>query len=96
MNKGKIIWGEPNRYFDKNGVEIFEGDFIVLNAPDYYYHNKPMQVYEWEDEYGNKGLGIDATNPVWIENGRACPCEFGIYPLTIEDLEEAVLVGNEK
>lgn len=94
MNKGKIVLGEPNRYFDKNGAEIFEGDFIVLNAPDYYYHNKPLQVYKWKDEYGNEGLGIDATNPIWIERGRAVPCEFGIYPLTNEDLEEAELVGE--
>jgi len=36
----------------------------------------------------NEGeLGIDATNPKWIESGRAIPCEYGIYPLTVHDLE---------
>ena len=93
MKKGTIVFGTPNRYFDKYGEEIHAGDFIMLNDNC---HAEPEEVYEWEDEYGNKGLGIDATNPVWIEKGRAVPCEFGIYPLTTEDLEEPELVSKEK
>ena len=64
-------------YYDKNGVELNAGDYIRVNE-----NGKPYMLYEWEDEYGNTGLGTDATNPVWIEKGRAVPCEFGIYPLT--------------
>lgn len=63
-------------YFDKNGVEINAGDTIRrdgLGGVD--------KVYEWESEDGVRGLGTDATNPVWIKNGRAVPCEFGIYRL---------------
>lgn len=36
-------------------------------------------------------LGTDATNPFWIKIGRAIPCEFGIYPLSCGDLEDARL-----
>ena len=41
----------------------------------------------------NNELGTDATNPVWIENGRAVPCEYGIYPLTKEETNK-VEVAN--
>lgn len=75
------------KYVDKNGVEIHEGDFIKLNE-----NAKPEMVYEWEDEYGHTGLGTDATNPYWIETGRAYPCEYGIYPLDDDDLSECVVV----
>lgn len=37
-------------------------------------------------------LGIDATNPAWIESGRACPKEYGLYPLSKANLESCVLV----
>lgn len=63
------------RYFDKHGVEIHEGDKIRRAS------GQVEMVYEWENIYGERGLGTDATNPVWIENGRAVPCEFGIYNL---------------
>ena len=31
-------------------------------------------------------LGIDSTNPLWIEKGKAFPCEFGIYPFEESDM----------
>ena len=34
----------------------------------------------------------DATNPVWIADGRAVPCEYGIYPLEEAETEEIVKV----
>lgn len=70
------------KYFDKNGKEILEN--CVIRYPD----GKERIVYRTvEDE-----LGIDATNPKWIESGRAVPCEYGIYPLNEEDTEMAEVV----
>lgn len=70
------------KYFDKNGKEILEN--CVIRYPD----GKERIVYRTvEDE-----LGIDATNPKWIENGRAVPCEYGIYPLNEDDTETAEVV----
>ena len=37
-------------------------------------------------------LGTDATNPKWIENGRAVECEYGIYPLTRQETEQVEVV----
>ena len=59
------------RYFDKNGKEITEGCKIKWG------NGKVESVYLTE----NDELGTDATNPKWIELGRAVPCEYGIYPL---------------
>lgn len=70
------------RYFDRNGKEITEGCKIK------YKNGKIKEVYLTE----NDELGTDATNPLWIENGRAVPCEFGIYPLENADTEEAEVV----
>ena len=39
----------------------------------------------------NGQLDTDATNPVWIADGRAVPCEYGIYPLE-EETEEIVKI----
>lgn len=36
--------------------------------------------------------GWDATNPKWIESGRAVPCEYGIYPLTRDETEEVEVI----
>lgn len=65
-------------YYDKNGIEIHDGDTIKWD------NGKIEKVYLTEDNE----LGTDATNPAWIENGKACPCEFGIYPLVEEDMTE--------
>ena len=65
------------RYFDMNGIEIHEGDYI-LNVDD----GSVQKVYLGE----SRQLGTDATNPAWIKSGRAVPCEYGLYPLTHDDL----------
>lgn len=59
------------RYFDRKGNEITEG--CKIKYPD----GSIKEVYLTDEDR----LGTDATNPVWIERGRAVPCEFGIYPL---------------
>lgn len=74
------------RYFDMNGEEIHAGDKIILCEG-----GTPHEVYLCADGQ----LGLDATNPAWIRSGRASPCEYGIYPLTLDDLEFAELVGND-
>ena len=72
--------GDLIRYYDKEGAELHEGDFVEY--PD----GKLKMLY-----LTDKGeLGIDATNPVWLENGKAVPCEYGIYPLNMTDLKEVV------
>ena len=70
------------RYFDKNGVEITEGCEIKYES------GRIEKVYLTTE----KQLGTDATNPKWIESGRATPCEYGIYPLTREETEEVEVV----
>ncbi len=80
--------GEKARYFDKNGVEIVEGCKVrysngVRSRTDYI-------VYRTE----NDELGTDATNPLWIERGRAVPCEFGIYPFCEDETEEIEVVAE--
>lgn len=76
-------------YHDRNGVELNAGDYITLIDG-----GEPKMLYEWADEYGNVGLGIDATNPAWIESGRAIPCEYGIYNLTHEDMKYCEICGR--
>ena len=61
-------------YYDMYGVEIFEGDTIYMNGRD-------RKVYKTADGY----LGSHATNPIWIESGKAVECEYGIYPFTEDD-----------
>ena len=65
------------KYFDKNGKEIVT-DCIVR-----YPCGNEMIVYETIDGE----LGVDATNPKWIESGRAVPCEYGIYPFDNDETE---------
>lgn len=73
---------EKLRYFDKNGKEVKEGDFVKIgDCP-------PQKLYRTVDGE----LGTDATNPVWLENGRALPCEYGVYPLTSSEIRDMVLV----
>ena len=69
-------------YYDMNGEEIHAGDYVMLNG-------RKEKVYLCSDEVT---LGVDATNPKWLESGRACACEYGIYPFTTDD--EPVLVGE--
>lgn len=71
------------RYYDNNGEEIHAGDYVVFGSfKDDGVERKPEKVYLCADE---ETLGTDATNPKWIENGRACPCEYGIYPFVQAD-----------
>lgn len=72
------------RYYDKNGRELTDNCDIL------YPSGRVATVYLTEDGY----LGTDATNPVWIENGRAFPCEYGIYPLTESELKEVEVIDN--
>lgn len=75
-----------NRYFDKHGVEITEGCKIK------YENGAVKTVYAWSDQEENVGLGTDATNPKWIESGRAYPCEYGIFPLSRDETNEVEVV----
>ena len=72
------------RYFDRNGKEITEGCKIKYSS------GRIAEVYLTETEDGT--LGTDATNPKWIETGRAVPCEYGIYPLYHADTEDVEVV----
>lgn len=69
-------------YFDKHGVEITEGCDIR------YEDGSTKTVYLTEED----NLGTDATNPRWVEMGRAVPCEYGVYPLTEEETEGVEVV----
>ena len=75
------------RYYDRNGTEITDGCTIK-----YCHGDKSLErterVYTTEDGE----LGIDATNPTWVERGLAAPCEYGIYPLGNNDTEEVEVV----
>ena len=69
---------EDYRYFDKNGTELQEGDMIRYDS------GRVQKLYRTD-----KGrLGTDATNPSWIASGRACECEYGIYPLEYGEMKE--------
>lgn len=61
-------------YYDMNNEPIHENDIVIMGG-------EKKTVYLTEDNE----LGTDATNPIWIENGRAFPCEFGIYPFNEYD-----------
>lgn len=76
------------KYFDKNGIEITEGCKIKYES------GTIKTVYAWSDEQGNVGLGTDATNPKWIESGRAYPCEYGLFPLYKDETDEVEVVLN--
>lgn len=75
------------KYFDRNGKEITEGCKIKFLHGD-----KSLQRIEKVYRTEENELGTDATNPKWIESGRAVPCEFGIYPLTAEETEQCEVV----
>lgn len=65
-------------YFDKHGNEIKAGDKVIYNS------GRIEKVYETEEGL----LGTDATNPLWIELGKAYECEYGIYPFEVAELKE--------
>ena len=69
-------------YFDRNGTELHDGDVVQYES------GSRQRLYLTE----NGRLGTDATNLVWIANGRAVPCEYGIYPLEEAETEEIVKV----
>ena len=75
------------RYFDRNGKEITEGCEIK-----YLHGDKTLQRIERVYKTTENELGIDATNPIWIERGWAEPCEHGIYPLNKEKTEMVEVV----
>lgn len=75
------------RYFDRNGTEITEGCKIKWLHGDKSLE-RTEKVYLTEDGE----LGVDATNPVWIEKGLAAPCEYGIYPLGNNETNEIEVV----
>lgn len=75
------------RYFDKHGVEIVEGCTIKYGCGD-----KSLIRYEKVYLTEDGQLGTDATNPKWIESGRAVPCEYGVYPLTNAETEMVEVV----
>ena len=70
-------------YFDKNGEPIVAGSSIR------YSDGRICKVYLTSDGL----LGIDATNPDWIKQGRANECEFGIYPLSNSETEEVEVIN---
>lgn len=73
---------EQTKYFDRNGKEIIEGCKIRCAS------GRIEEIYRTiTDE-----LGTDATNKHWVKTGRAIPCEYGVYPLTIEETEEVEVV----
>jgi len=73
--------GKP-RYFDKNGKEITNGCKIK------YEDGSIKKVYLTDQD----NLGTDATNPKWIEIGRAYECAYGIYPLEENETNEVEVV----
>lgn len=75
-----------SRYFDKNGKEITEG--CKIKYADGVRNRSVYTVYLTE----NDELGTDATNPSWVESGRAVPCEYGVYPLCEDETNEVEVV----
>ncbi len=67
-----------NRYYDMNGQEIHDGDKIIMSG-------RKWEVMKTEDGY----LGVDSTNPAWIERGWAVAGEYGIYQFSV--LDEPIL-----
>lgn len=75
------------KYFDRNGKEIVEGCWIKYPHAD-----KSLERIEKVYLTVEGELGTDATNPEWIDSGRAVPCEYGVYPLTTEETEIVEIV----
>lgn len=85
----KIMYTEDGaRYFDMNGEEIHWGDIVLMNG-------REQEVYPIASSTALDGyLGVDATNPSWIESGRAYRCQFGVYQFERDD--EPVIVKRRK
>ena len=73
-------------YFDRNSIELHDGEVVQYES------GSRQKLYLTE----NGRLGTDATNPVWIANGRAVPCEYGIYPLEEAETEESSTKQTQK
>lgn len=77
----KVINGQKH-YYDKHGTEITEHSFIK------YPSGRVNEIFRTTEG----DLGTDATNPLWIEKGRAFPGEWGIYPLMVGETDEVEVV----
>ena len=79
-NLARIAYDENGKlhYYDKFGEEILHG--MAIRFDD----GTEELVYRTADGE----LGIDATNKKLIEIGKAAPCEYGIYPFTVDELQE--------
>lgn len=80
------------RYFDKEGNELHDGDLVRFDAEatvDGMAIERRLYLTE------EKELGVDATNPSWIKDGRAVPCEYGIYPVHEETLKYTTLIKRK-
>lgn len=71
-------------YYDKNGVELQDGDAILWDD------GREGTVYRTAQNL----LGRDATNPYWVNKGWASPCQYGIYAFVPEDLKQIVKVAS--
>lgn len=77
----KIIDGKKH-YYDKDGIEITVGSKIKYPSG----HIKEVYLANTGD------LGVDVTDPEWIESGRAEPLEWGVLPLMVRDTYEVEVV----
>ena len=76
------------RYFDMRGEEIHWGDTVLMDGREQIVY--PVESTTRLDGY----LGTDATNPSWLESGRAYRCQFGVYLFERDD--EPILVKRRE
>ena len=69
-------------YRDREGNELHDGDTIMWTD------GRMEKLYATEQGR----LGTDATNPSWLASGRAVECQYGVYPLTWNEVQEIVKV----
>jgi hypothetical protein len=86
-NKMIKVEDGKKKYFDRNGKEITEGCTIK-----YIHGDRSLERIEKVYRSEKDELGVDATNPIWIDRGLAVACEYGIYPLTKEETEMVEVV----
>ena len=77
MEKKIIVKDGQFVYYDKSGNELHDGDYVL------YDDGRIKQLCLTESGQ----LGVDATNPAWIKNGRAVAFECGAYPLEEQEME---------